>query len=97
DHVRGRAHPRGGVVGPALGEAGAARRPVVDEDRRLAGVLVPGGGEPAGVPAVAGGQQRQPGDGRVVGGVQPPGPALPRDLPTGRSARTAWVNTSRTW
>ncbi len=68
--VAGRAHPgleRG--VRP-LGEAGAARVAVEDHDRRLAGVGVQGGRDPADVPAVGGGDERQHPDGRVLGGVQ---------------------------
>ena len=54
----------------ALREADAAGVAVVDEDRRLVGLPVPGGGETADVPAVAHGVERQDGDERVLGGVQ---------------------------
>ena len=54
----------------ALGEAGAARVAVVDEDGEPAGVGVQGGGDAADVPAVAGGEQRQQPDRRVLGGVR---------------------------
>ena len=55
---------------PALGEAGAARVAVVDEDRGQPGVRVQRGRDPADVPAVAGGDQRQHPDRRVLGRVR---------------------------
>ena len=53
----------------ALGEPGTAGVPVVDEHGRLAGVRVQGGRHAADVPPVAGGEQRQQADRRVLGGV----------------------------
>ena len=53
----------------ALGEPGAARVAVVDEDGELAGVGVQGGRDAADVPAVAGGEQRQQADRAVLRGV----------------------------
>ncbi len=51
-------------------DADAARVPVVDEDRRHAGLRVEVGRQPADVPAVAHRDQRQHGDLRVLGRVQ---------------------------
>ena len=70
DRLAGRAQPVGERVVAALGEPGAAGVPVVDEDRRPAGVRVQGGRHPADVPAVAGGEQRQQPDRGVLGGVR---------------------------
>ena len=54
----------------AAGDPDPAGVPVVDEDRRAAGLRVGVGREAADVPAVAHRQQRQHGDLRVLGGVQ---------------------------
>ena len=54
----------------ALGDADAARVPVVDEDGRRAGVRVDVRREAADVPAVAHRPERQQRDHRVLGGVQ---------------------------
>ncbi|NJP74042.1 flp pilus-assembly TadE/G-like family protein [Streptomyces sp. C1-2] len=58
-----------GVEGP-LGEPGAAGMAVVHEDRGQQGVGMERDGDPADVPAVARGEQREQTDGRVLGGVQ---------------------------
>ncbi len=54
----------------ARSQTGPARDAVVDEHRRLCGVGVQGGGQPAEVPAVAQREQRQHPDRGVLGGVQ---------------------------
>ena len=53
----------------ALGEPRAAGVAVVDEDREQPGVGVPGGGDAADVPAVAGREERKEADRAVLGGV----------------------------
>ena len=68
-----RPQPGGRGAVPALGEAGAARVPVVHEDRGLPGVGVQRCREPADVPAVARREQRQQPDGGVLGGMRRPG------------------------
>ena len=62
-------HSTAARVAP-LGEARAAGMPVVDEDRRRAGVLVHRGGDAADVPAVAGREQREQADRGVLGRVR---------------------------
>ena len=69
DRLEGGAQPPLGRTEPPLGDAGAARVAVVDEDRGLAGVLVHRGGDAADVPPVAGGHQGQQPDGGVLGRV----------------------------
>ena len=71
------AEQRGRAVDPSLeqlvsavGDAGAARMSVVDEDRRRAGLRVQVGGQAADVAAVGGGQQREQADHGVLGRVQ---------------------------
>ena len=84
----------------ALAEAGTAGVPVVDEDRRRAGVGVQRGREPAEVPAVAGRQQRQDADRRVLGGVQRAGQLAPRRRSarsTARSSRVSHTARVRSW
>ena len=54
---------------PALGDAGAARVPVVDEDRREPGVRVHRRRDTTDVPAITRGDQRQQADRGVLGGV----------------------------
>ena len=73
DRLSGRAQPLLGCVVPALGEAGAARLPVVDEDRQSTGVRVQRRGDPTDVPPVAGREQRQQPDRGVLGRVRAPG------------------------
>ena len=58
------------LVEAALRDADAAGMAVVDEDRRLAGVLVDVRREAADVPAVAHRPERQERDHRVLGGVE---------------------------
>ena len=63
----------------ARGEAAASGVPVVHDDRRRARVGVTGGREPPDVPPVARREQREHGDGRVLGGVQGTGHVGVRD------------------
>ena len=70
DRLAGGRQPLPGAVVAALGEAGAARVAVVDEDGQLAGVGVQRRRDAADVPPVAGGEQRQEADRGVLGGVR---------------------------
>ena len=66
DRLPGRPQPVGRGVEAALGEPGTARVAVVHEDGEPAGVGVQRGRDPADVPAVAGREQRQQADRRVL-------------------------------
>src|SRR5699024_12281533 len=57
DRIPGGADPGPGRFEPALGESGAARKSVVDEHGGGEGVGMHRGGQPADVPAIAGGDQ----------------------------------------
>ena len=69
DRLEGRPQPPFGIAGPAFGDAGAARIPVVDEDRGEPGVGVHGRRDPTDVPAIARGDQWQQADRGMFGRV----------------------------
>ena len=52
------------------GESCSPRVPVIDEHRRQPGVRVPGGRDPADIPAIARGEKRQQADRRMFRGVE---------------------------
>ena len=76
----------------AAGDPDPARVPVVDEDRRDAGLRVVVRRQPADVPAVAHRQQREHRDLRVLGGVQRAEQLVERQL--GRRRRPAAARTT---
>ena len=76
----------------ALGEPRAARVAVVDEDRGQAGVGVQRRRDPADVPPVRGGDERQHPDRRVLGGVGGPRDRVLGDARRRRGARPARVH-----
>ena len=89
-------HPALELVEPALGDPDAARVPVVDEDRRPAGLEVEIRREPADVPPVAHRPERQHRDQRVLGGVkgaeQPWTASLPVSIDGSGQNQTASVS-----
>ena len=59
----------------AVGETGSPRMTIVHKHRRLPGVYVQRGGNPADVPSVTGREQRKQADRRVLGSMQGAGDA----------------------
>ena len=70
DRGAGGTEPLPGHLERALGEAGPARVAVVNEDGRGLGVRMRCGGQSTDVPPIAGRDQRQQADRRMLGGVQ---------------------------
>ncbi len=93
---RGRCSHSLGRAEAALGEAGAAVVPVVDEDRQPAGSRVEVGRDPADIPAVAGRDQRQQPDRGMLGGVRRAGQVHARGRPA-RLAGGPRSSTTRPW
>ena len=73
DRGPGRRQPLGQNGVAASGEPGPAGMPVIDEHGGPSGVGMQRGGNPADVPSVAGGEQRQQADSGVFGRMRAPG------------------------